>query len=112
MVAIVDIIFALLLGKIVNAATSGNKEILIQNIILAIIMLVGSLLVYWCANINRRNYVMYSIFDIKEKLMKSFYHRGYLKYKEKEDSYYMNMISSDIDLLENNYYLQKPAMFY
>ena len=110
--ALVDTVFAFLLGNIINGATSKNIEILINNIIYAVVLMVISLIIYWYANKSRRNYVMYNVMGIKEKLMDSFYKRGISKYNDNDDSYYINLITNDLDLLELNYFLQKPLIFF
>ena len=48
--------------------------------------MVISLIIYWYANKSRRNYVMYNVMGIKEKLMDSFYKRGISKYNDNDDS--------------------------
>lgn len=110
--ALLEIMFAFLLSNIINGATTGNINKLIMNVVYSVFILGGCLIIYWCAINARRKYVMINITTIKEKLFNSFYRRGLSKFKKNDDSYYLNIISNDMDILETNYFLQKPTVFY
>lgn len=109
--AFLETAFALILGDIVDNANAGEMNELIRNIMVTIMILLGSLLFSRIAIEARRRSIMKSISEIKEKLMESFYNRGIYNFRKKPESYYINILSNDMDIIENNYLFQIPILF-
>lgn len=103
--------FALILGDIIDNANAGQMSGLIKNIVTAIAIMLGSLILSRIAIEARRRSIMKSISDIKEKLMESFYKRGIYSFRKKPEAYYINILSNDMDIIENDYLSQIPILF-
>ena len=110
--ALSETLFALVLGNIVDNAVNGNMSHLFYNIAISIGIILVSLLIYYVAIDLRRNYVMKNIIQIKNNIMDSIYQKGLIDFRKNSDSYYMNILTNDVDLLENNYFLPKPILIF
>lgn len=110
--ALLETIFALILGNVVDDAINGNLRGLIRHVFINIGIILISLLFYWIAIKLRRTYVMKNIISIKNRVMKSLYNRGLEAYSEKPNSYYINLLSNDVDIIEENYFLYRPVFIF
>lgn len=110
--ALLETVFAVILGYVVDDAISGNMKQLIWHTVANIGIILVSLLLYWGAIHLRRTYVMKSVSSIKNGIMSSVYNRGLLAYHENSNSYYINLLSNDIDVVETDYLLPRPVLLF
>ena len=111
MCAFLETAFALVLGNIIDNANNNQMNELLKNIMISLVIMLGSLLFARIAIEARRRSVMKSISNVKEKLMESFYKRGVYHFREKPESYYINILTNDMDIIENDYLAKIPLLF-
>lgn len=110
--ALLETLFALILGKVVDDAVNGDMKQLICHAFMNIGIILISLLFYWIAIKLRRAYVRGNILSIKRRIMMSLYSRGLNIYSKKPNSYYINLLSYDVDMIEENYFLYRPLFVF
>ena len=110
--ALLETVCALILGNVVDDAVNGNMNALIGHTLAMIGIVLVSLLFYWIAIRLRRTYVMMSIASIKNSVMSSVYNRGFLAFQDNPDSYYINLLSNDVDVLEADYLHPRPVLLF
>ena len=109
--ALAETYFAIILGKIIDGATESKQTYMLQNVAICIGIVLGTLVLYRIAIELRRTYTMKSISEIKQRLISSIYNRGIGAIQSQTDSYYMNLLSNDIDIIENDYFIKKPLLY-
>ena len=109
--ALAETYFAIILGKIIDGATESKQTYMLQNVAICVVIVLGTLVLYRIAIELRRTYTMKSISDIKQQLISSIYKRGIGAIQSQSDSYYMNLLSNDVDIIENDYFIKKPLLY-
>ena len=109
--AFAETYFAIILGKIIDGATESKQTYMLQNVAICTGIVIGTLVLYRIAIGFRRAYTMKSISEIKQRLISSIYGRGIGAIQSQSDSYYMNLLSNDVDVIENDYFVKKPLLY-
>lgn len=106
----IETYFAFLLGDILDFATTGQLQKMIVRVLLVGLFLVCSLIFSRIAIGFQTSYVSRVVESLKQKLMASLYSRELVQYEKKNDSYYMNLLSNDIDVIEKDYLMPKTQL--
>lgn len=101
--AMISICFAIIMGNIVDFATNSQLALLVRSVVIIFILELSSLLVCRIFITFEAHYLKNCVTELKGEIVKSLYERGFPKLREKEDSYYLNMLTNDVDLLETDY---------
>lgn len=110
--ALLETVFALILGYVIDDAIGGDMQSLMWHTSADIAIILFSLLLYWLAIYLRRSYVMKSVSSVKNGLMSSIYNRGLLAYQKNPNAYYINLLSNDVDIMETDYLLPRPILLF
>lgn len=110
--AAIETYFALVLGDVVDYASKGQMTAMLTSVTIAVLLLAGSLLFTWVGLRFRTSYVANVIEELKKKLMESIYNRGLMKFSNQSDSYYLNILSNDMDIIERDYLMPETLQLY
>ena len=108
----IDTVFAIVMGNIVDSSVDLQMHKLLVSTAISMGLVVGSLLFEWLAIVTQRGYVMRCVTELKASLMQSFFRRELPAFHKESNSYYLNILSNDVDLVENDYLLKKPLLPY
>ena len=108
--ALIETYFALVLGEIIDSAVGNQLHTMLLQVGRAVLLLVGLLVFYRVAIEARRQYVMRCVTAIKKSLMEAVYRRGLVNYNTNTESYYLNLLSNDMEMIESDYLLPMPLI--
>lgn len=103
--AMANVYFAIVMGNIIDFATESQLASLVRSVVVIFILELAGLLFFRFAIAFRSHYLKNCVTALKAGIVKSLYERGFPKLREKDDSYYLNLLTNDVDLLESDYLL-------
>lgn len=101
---------ALLLGKIIDSATAGNVKELFYYLIFCAILFVVYLVFTRVGIAFRMAYVQKKMIALKKETIKQILKMPILSYKEKDQAYYVNSLTTDVEKVEEKYYCSIPRI--
>lgn len=104
--------FSLLLGGLVDFVYTADVSGLVQSAIYIIGLILGDMLIVGIAIKYQMRFVEKVVTLVKEKLMGNIFQRGVQEYNKQTESYYLNLVSNDVDIIERDYLLHLPKIGY
>ncbi len=102
--AIFDALLAFAMGYMTNSAIDGKLNDLLYSAIYCVICLIAIYVLYLLEINFRKKLSGKCICEIKHDIYTVLVDRGISSLHDKEDSYYLNLLQGDIDLLERDYF--------
>ena len=103
-VAVLNVCFSFALGNMTNAAVEGDIGNLWSAAVACVIYLILLYVIQALEMYFRKRLTSRCICAIKSNLYHGFVSEGIEHFHEREDSYYLNILQSDIDTIERDYF--------
>ncbi len=110
--AVLETYFALILGHIIDDTAAGELDLIIRHTVIAVFVILLELLFYWCALREQKKYVKNQMISTKNRLMNAIFRKPLAKFYENPEAYYINLLTTDADVIEENYYSRIPSLFF
>ncbi|MDO5716445.1 MAG: ABC transporter ATP-binding protein [Tissierellia bacterium] len=110
--ALLMVFFSYILKYIIDAAVSGNMPNLVKFSIFCVASVIATFLAYTLAIYSKAKYVGETIYHLRQQLMEAILRLAPAKYRKKESSYYQNILTNDVDKVEQNYYSAIPELIF
>ena len=106
----VQILFAVLIGRFIDNAIAADFQMMVRNGIILLALLGSYLIVTVGGYCLHALYTKRSLVQLKSALLQSFFHRRTKDFLQKDDSYYINLLNADADILRAEYYGNLPFL--
>jgi len=110
--AVTDIVYAIFYGRCIDALIKGNFGLTMQNILFSVFALLISIILYWIAIKSRFYYVRMKVRSYKSAISKSIFYFNQTHFEQDNEAFSMNILSNDVDTIENSYFSQIPSMVF
>ncbi|MCD8379973.1 MAG: ABC transporter ATP-binding protein/permease [Lachnospiraceae bacterium] len=98
------------IGKVADYATEGNTEALLQYTLLSLLSVLAMYMVSIGAQAARSAMIHDGMVQLNDITMKNILLRPLLSFRKKEDSYYLNLFGTDMDMVCTDYLDTFPQM--
>lgn len=98
-------------GKILECAEVRNKEMLLWVILLSVILALVDYLLMAAATWTRLSFLANGELNMKSGIMKSILRRPLKSFRGKEDAFYLNLLTTDIQLYRGEFLNMIPYLF-
>lgn len=106
---LITIISSLLMGKAIDLSTAGQMAPLFHVCIILLILTVAGNVIFTGSIYLNLLYSHGTAVKIRDSLVHSFFVRGLDVFRRKNDAYYMNLLSGDVDQLCDCYYMNRSS---
>ncbi|MCD8023796.1 MAG: ABC transporter ATP-binding protein/permease [Lachnospiraceae bacterium] len=101
--ATMDIVVTYRIGKVVDLATDGESAILLQYTLISLLCVLVMYAITLCAQASRSSLIHNGMVQLSDLTMKNILLRSLSGFRAKEDSYYLNLFSTDMDMVCTSY---------
>lgn len=99
-----EILLSFAMGDMTNAAVDREIETLLQASVKCVVALIAIYVVYILENYFRKRLTGLCLCSMKADVYNALSTHGIMNFHEKSNSYYLNLLQGDIDLLERDYF--------
>lgn len=110
--AAMQVLFAFVLRDIINAAVETEINQLYTGVIYAIVIILSSIFIEAIAIVLKNNFIFKVVQDIKNNLAARIMSKNVKSYGKKSNSYYINMMTQDMDMISKDYLSQIVSLAY
>ncbi len=104
--AFVQVLFAFVLKDIIDAAVRTETKLLFVSIKFALYIIFGSIVIEGIGIVFKRKFAERTIRNIKKDLVSNIMSKSIRGYGEKSNSYYINLLTQDMDMINTDYLSQ------
>lgn len=108
----VDITMSLFLGQILDSAEQGKQQQLFFTLLLCIVASLAGLLIVKTGIYFRMLYVKRKVVHLKDLILQNILKMPLKDFLRNDQAYYTNILTGDIDKIEEDYYRSLPLIFY
>ena len=108
--SLLSVVEARLLGKIIDAAIEVAFSEMIKNIIISCGVIILNCGVLLTAEKLQYRFVNRSVYTLRNFIQKSLLQTPISMFSRNDDSYYINLLTGDIDILQRDYYHNLPLL--
>lgn len=107
--SVLNIIFSFYLGNIVQASVELNMELFKESAVLSILIVTSALILEILGHNCRYKFGMLKSLKYKDKMISRVLNMGFQKFYKNDQSYYINLMTKECDMVRDHYYMQFPS---